>query len=87
MKSLSEKQILKTYLESCLNYMDPLPYDTQYLLFVFLPANYMAKGCYSLDSILTKMKKKVAQLEHKLGYEQDELQRVQNKLQVLEKET
>jgi hypothetical protein len=43
-KSLTDKSIIKTYLQSCMNYIDPLPYDTQYLLFVFLPNNYMAKG-------------------------------------------
>ncbi|CAI2363837.1 unnamed protein product [Moneuplotes crassus] len=86
MKSLTEKQILKNYLESCTNYSDPLPYDTQYLLFVFLPAQYMAKGCYSLDSGILTTKKKISTLEHRLTSSEEDLQRTQDTLESIERE-
>ena len=58
--------LLQVLFKSCNNSLDPLPYDMQYLLFVFFPSQYMARSVLDLNDSINILQKQSSKLQHKL---------------------
>lgn len=74
------------YISNCSNYLTPLPYETQYLFFVFLPTSYMAKDVHLLQKLMVNTQRKISELQHESNYRQTELDRTSDRCLSLERD-
>ena len=86
MQNIKNKALLKLYIKNISNYIDPLPYSVQYLIFVFCSKLYVCKEIFDLESAISSMQKFITQNQYKLSCSDTQLQSLGSKISSLEKE-